>query len=740
MSPSGPRYAGTAVDSGGGVSVWVNPGNATGAPDGAYATNTASGNTDILTLTNFGFTIPSVAVVDGVYVEIDGFSDSTTTTTTLQLLKNGAVTGTAKNSSTNWPSSLAFFGFGSSTDNWGATLKGSDVNSSNFGFQLQANLFAKSPSASIDAVRITIYWHIPPALVNYRALYQVFDKNNNYLGLLPGVISQFTYSQDINTSGTQTTITCAVNSDTAPIPVTTIDDQSGNPITDESGNDLYTERQPDVEGDSNSSILFKNGNKIKIYEIGYWYPNGKLRFSGEINRIEANIGSGNDQIKLVIYSDGADMNNQVITGGGIVDQSQTVENSNFSIYYNQSGAPVAQLAGQTFMVGSGITTLEAISVMLSTNGQTDSITLQVYSGVGGTLLASTGQIVNAVNPTVFNFILTPILNVTSGQTLFFSVQSSLTPGNTVIYYDSSTAYTNGVMYEGNIPGSGTLNSPPGWTAVTGSLYFQTFYDGNVTTVSYSSVDPSNMLLDIVDRYNGAGGLVQANSSNVALTGLSTTYTFVVGSVLEGVQEALALAPPDWYWTVNLATDELYFNSASAAPTHTLIKGQHIANLNMILTIENIVNTLYFTGGIAGTGAPSAGATNVYGIYQNAASLLAFGQRLDRQSDNRVTAQATANLIGNSAVTNQAPEQYQTQVDIAYPNYDTTLFQPGDICNFAGFGNYIDKLSLQIVRVEYKPSAVTLTLGLMQPRQQIQVQQILDGLVAQQTVYNPSTPA
>lgn len=726
MAPSGPLYPSISTDQGG-TNPWSNPNNVF-VQDGLVATanfgafNKGTVPTDNLQITGFNFAIPSTGIIDGIYVEMYGSGGGNANGMSLT-----AGNGSGKN--INWPSN-DWIGYGGAADLWGTTnLTPALINASTFG--VTVNSATTSPSggsASIDCVRITVYWHTKPALVNYRCLYQVFNQAGQYLGLLPNVTSEFTYAHDINTSGTQTTITCAVNTDTAVEALSTIDDQTGIPITDESGNDLYTERQTDVIGNSNPTILFKNGNKVKIYEVTYWHPNGRLRFSGEINRVEANIESGNDQIKLLVYSDGADMNNTVITGGGTLDQSQTSQNSALSIY---GPNPAYRYAGQTFTVGSGITTLEAITVMLNTGGAAVNVTLAVYSAPGGTLLASTTLNVNCVNPTAIQFQFVPILAVTAATQYYFEVQPATGSPNISVYYQNTAVYGGGSFYEDAYGGS--ESTPP--IQEVGDLYFQTFYNGNTTTVSYGSVDPSNMLLDIVDRYNGQGGKIIANSSSVALTGLSNTYTFVVASVLDGVQEALALAPPDWFWTVDLATDILTFNQASNATSHLLIRGQHISSLKAINTIENIVNTLYFSGGI-----PSGLTQNIYSIYQNAQSVANFGQRLDRQSDNRVTVQATADAIGNSSVSNTEYEQNQTQVVVQYPNFDTSLFHPGDIIKFAGYGNFIDTLSLQIVHIDYKPSQVTLTLGMQPPRQQIQVQQILDGLVAQQTIANPPTPA
>lgn len=743
MSPQGPFYAGTAADTGtnaigAAATAWVNPSNATGAADGVFTTDTwitGGGASNGLKLTNFGFSIPSTAIIDGIYIEFDR-QGSAAATYQINLVKAGTIQTTgAKGGTDSWPSvgNEAWVGYGGSTDTWGQTWQPSDINNSGFGLVIYAYNTHGGGEGYVDAARITIYWHTAPANVVPRFLYQVFDNKGNYLGLLPNVTSDFEYAQDINTSGAQTTIVCAGANDASFQTNGTVDDETGIALQDESGNNITLERVPDIVGNSNNQILFRNGNRIKVYMSNYYYPNGKLMFQGQINRWEANFGApdGNDEIKLLCYSDGADMNNFVLTGGGTLDQSQTSENSSFGLYYDpNTKVQNYQMAGQSFQIGS-VTSFEAIAVMLSTGGHNDQVTVTLYSGdpTGNmTQLAQSSQIVNAVNPTAFTFVFAPILTVTAGEKMFFSVQSSLTPGNTVIYYQNSNVYANGQMYESSYSGNGVL----GWSAQPSlDLYFQTFSGGAATTVTYSSLDPSTMLTDIIQRYNQFGGLIQASSSNIANTGLTATYTFVVATVLEGIQEALALAPANWFWYVD-ATDNIYFNQVSASAQLTFVKGRHIRGLNVIATIENIINTLYFSGGLVS-------GNNLYGLYQNTSSISSFGQRVDRQSDNRVTTNAVADLIGNSAVGEKGVEQYQTQVTIMASSMDITLITLGMAVGFAGFGNFIDQLVLQVVRVEFHPEYVTLTLGVLPPRINAAAQQALNGLVALQTINNPSTP-
>src|ERR1700757_1939789 len=75
ISPTGPLTAGTASDVGGGTGSWTNVSNAK-VEDGsvAYCDNVGPGgggfSPNQLNVTNFGFNLPPVAIIDGIKLEI----------------------------------------------------------------------------------------------------------------------------------------------------------------------------------------------------------------------------------------------------------------------------------------------------------------------------------------------------------------------------------------------------------------------------------------------------------------------------------------------------------------------------------------------------------------------------------------------------------------------------------------------------------------------------------------------
>jgi hypothetical protein len=148
----GPNYAGAATATG-----WSSASNATGTPDSACASRSGAGG-GTLDLTNFGFTIPDAATINGITVEVkfagtaagdDGVR--------VRLLKGGSPTTAFQDilaiSGQSDCSTSAFRTVGSPTDPWGTSWTASDINAANFGVRLSK---LGTGTSYVDSVRITV--------------------------------------------------------------------------------------------------------------------------------------------------------------------------------------------------------------------------------------------------------------------------------------------------------------------------------------------------------------------------------------------------------------------------------------------------------------------------------------------------------------------------------------------------------------------------------------------------------
>lgn len=162
---SGPNYSGTSVNdtSSTGTVPWLNPGNASGTDNGTLAIADLSSDnwhSDYLWMTNFGFSIPAGATIDGIVAEVKRQNTGGDTFDfVVKLIKSGAVTGNSKATTTAWTTTLQWVSYGASNDLWGSSFTISEINATNFGIAFAA----KDPdcactSARVDASRITVYY------------------------------------------------------------------------------------------------------------------------------------------------------------------------------------------------------------------------------------------------------------------------------------------------------------------------------------------------------------------------------------------------------------------------------------------------------------------------------------------------------------------------------------------------------------------------------------------------------
>lgn len=149
--------------------------------------------------------------------------------------------------------------------------------------------------------------------MNKKYLYRSY-RDDVFLGVITNVVSEFSYSQDINSAGSVLNMKVALTIDNSGQANETIDDETGAIIQDEAGGNLLSERALDVFGNSNEAIMLRNGNIVEVYEISSYYPSGKKMFSGIINRLEGNFSgdSFEEIITVLIYSRGSELDHYIV--------------------------------------------------------------------------------------------------------------------------------------------------------------------------------------------------------------------------------------------------------------------------------------------------------------------------------------------------------------------------------------------------------------------------------------------
>lgn len=474
-------------------------------------------------------------------------------------------------------------------------------------------------------------------------------------------------------------------------------------------------------------VLIRNGNLMQVYEYNYFYPNGILVFRGQINRVEAG-----DTTSMLVYSDGRDTDNHIARGAPFSytnDQTQTTAVDRVSVVTDVYGEWTRY--GQSFVIGGGVTNIGRIQLKLDGIAN---VTVSVYgSSALGPLLGSVKKYVNVSGPTIVDFIFSDFIDVVAGESYFFTVATDNNSSIWLYFNDNGNPYANGSMYSATFAGGsgGGLYS----ASSNDDLYFTIAHGTPTTQASYSDKDPSTeMLIPMMDDYIDRGGLITYDEDSIEATGLALDCDFNVNTMFEATQRIHSISPSGFYFFVDVATRLLNFKRTSLTADITLIKGRHAEDLKLVFSTENVVNSVLFSGGDTG------GGSNLYTSYQNPSSISLYGPRLARRSDNRVTVEATADIIGGTMVNERSDEQAQTVVKILANVMDLSLIKLGMTVGFRGYQSFIDNMVFQIVTINRSSREIELTLGTIPVRFTERNEEIVRGLIAEQTLNNPSTPS
>jgi len=163
-SPQGPLFPGTgASDASVGVTAWTNPGNIS-ADDGVYATCT-SNSPQYLKATNFGFSIPDGATIDGIEVKIQLFRTGPRvhTVSNVRMVKADGSISTTNRASDNTVINTTETEntYGGDSILWGETWTAADINDADFGvvFNSAPGGGKGIPTISVDCITVKVWFH-----------------------------------------------------------------------------------------------------------------------------------------------------------------------------------------------------------------------------------------------------------------------------------------------------------------------------------------------------------------------------------------------------------------------------------------------------------------------------------------------------------------------------------------------------------------------------------------------------
>lgn len=261
-------------------------------------------------------------------------------------------------------------------------------------------------------------------------------------------------------------------------------------------------------------------------------------------------------------------------------------------------------------------------------------------------------------------------------------------------------------------------------------------DGS-TRVPYYSQDPSDIARDLVDKASAAGLEVSYSMGSIQNSNTVATYIYKLNTFLEGIQKVVQLAPADWYWYYDQSNNKLWLRGRPTRPAHTFVLGKHVRELELKKHTDQLVNTIYFTGG--DTNEDENIEEMLFKKYVDSASVAEYGQKLLVMSDERVTLESTADILANSELSQNAQPRYTTDLVIIDKVYPIEEIRLGDLVAFRNFDNFIDTIQLQVLGITYAGDYVKLQLGSLLPTITKRVMDIKRNLEAMQAQTLPDAP-
>jgi hypothetical protein len=144
-----------------GRAAWQNMSNAAASND-TYATATVSSNwSDYLRSTNFGFDIPSDALILGIELRVEAKVNQNAANSQLegvQAVLSGSTTGNSMGSVSPLTTSDSYYTVGGPANLWGRSWTPAEINDSTFGVMFSSGSFWFSGTTSVDHVEITVHY------------------------------------------------------------------------------------------------------------------------------------------------------------------------------------------------------------------------------------------------------------------------------------------------------------------------------------------------------------------------------------------------------------------------------------------------------------------------------------------------------------------------------------------------------------------------------------------------------
>lgn len=605
---------------------------------------------------------------------------------------------------------------------------------------------------------VYVMGQVNPPDVKKELRHRVYDHSTGALvGEWNDVATEIAWTEQINNPLANATLTMA-RSDTTKLPIV-------DTLVDEDGTtDLVYEDDDGILLDLAAGIGLGEGSDLDVnldYKLtAYWGlfeeellendeplllendevmllespgPAGMDLFTGYLSNWEADWGE-TDDVKVNILSQSTELNNIPLMTADIAAEVSSTNTGEIGL----AGAGPTDYVqhAQTFTL-AGTKKISRITLKGRRWGglnltQFPRLSVDLFNGTPlalGALIDSTFVDVSSTTDATINIVFNTPLTLPAGTYCFLLSSDEMKTGGNVTYpitLQTGTSYANGAAY---------YRTTGSWTVNTGvDLIFTLWEAGGNTTVPMLSMDPTNIFRAIIDYARSQGAVVRYELEDMPATYTTVSYTFKGNTIKEALDKALELLPTDWAYRYDFGTNRLSIFPRPTVVTHTATLGNNIVKMKLKRSIEKIINDIFFSGGQVTTGV------NLFIRVSNPASISQWRRGLAKLSDNRVVIDATARLLAQVALDRGDGPQYSGSLTLGNTDFPIEEVRVGELIGNSGFGNFVDKLSLQLVSRTYNTDTISGNLETLPAKVAKRIEDIKRNLDLQEQENNPVSPS
>ena len=241
-----------------------------------------------------------------------------------------------------------------------------------------------------------------------------------------------------------------------------------------------------------------------------------------------------------------------------------------------------------------------------------------------------------------------------------------------------------------------------------------FRDNDTTGISHiwTSTEIATILKTILEKtayMRSIFSRVHASSTSVQNSGKTVSVQIGSETYLSAIQRVKKMGPGNFYYFVD-ASGVFWYRNFDSGTHHVFTLGKDAMSLSMTDDLSDLRNVVYFWN------QSDADGTMIALERSNASSTALYGRRAEIVTDSRIDSTAAAEAAVSAYLTEHSSPIETYEVDVLSSSKEDTKgypiesIRPGDSCEIRNVPLLSGK-SFSIVRVDYSPDSVKLTLGI-----------------------------